>query len=94
MHDLHRDLEQPFPADDRYWESVLPICEFEGDQVRAITLYPLTLGFQRPVWERGIPRLASGEQADATLRRFADLSAPFGADIAIADGVGHVCIPG
>ncbi len=94
LHDLHRNLEQSFPADDRYWESVLPICEFEGDQVRAITLYPLTLGFQRPVWERGIPRLASGEQADATLRRFADLSAPFGADIAIADGVGHVCIPG
>jgi len=94
LHDLHRNLEQSFPADDRYWESVLPICEFEGDQVRAITLYPLTLGFQRPVWERGIPRLASGEQADATLRRFADLSAPFGTEIAIADGVGHVCIPG
>jgi len=94
LHDLHRNLEQSFPADDRYWESVLPICEFESDQVRAITLYPLTLGFQRPVWERGIPRLASGEQADATLRRFADLSAPFGSDIAIADGVGHVRIPG
>jgi len=94
LHDLHRNLEQSFPADDRYWESVLPICAFEGDQVREITLYPLTLGFQRPVWERGIPRLASGEQADATLRRFADLSAPFGTDIAIADGVGHVRIPG
>lgn len=93
LHDLHRNLEQSFPADDRYWESVLPICEFEGDQVRAITLYPLTLGFQWPVWERGIPRLASGEQADADMTD-ADLSAPFGADIAIADGVGHVCIPG
>lgn len=94
MHDLHRDLEQSFPADDRYWETVLPICEFEGEQVRAIALYPLTLGFRRPIWERGIPRLASGEQADATLRRFADLSAPFGTEIAIADGVGHVRIPG
>ncbi|MGI8689228.1 MAG: CapA family protein [Thermomicrobiales bacterium] len=94
LHDLHRNLEQSFPADDRYWESVLPICEFEGDQIRAITLYPLSLGFQRPVWERGIPRLASGAQADATLRRFADLSAPFGAEIAIADGIGHVRIPG
>ncbi len=94
LHDLHRNLEQSFPADDRYWESVLPICEFESDQVRAITLYPLTLGFQRPVWERGIPRLASGEQADATLRRFADLSAPFGSDIAISNGIGHVRIPG
>lgn len=94
LHDLHRNLEQSFPADDRYWESVLPICEFEGDQVCEIALYPLTLGFQRPVWERGIPRLASGEQADATLRRFADLSASFGTNIAIADGVGHVRIPG
>ena len=92
--DIHRNLEQSFPADDRYWETVLPICEFEGDHVEEITLYPLTLGFKQPVWERGIPRLASGEQAEATLRRFAALSAPFGTDIDITDGVGHVRIPG
>ncbi len=91
--DIHQNLERSFPADDRYWESVLPICDFDGDRLRAIALYPLALGFKKPVWERGIPRLASGAQADATLRRFADLSEPFGTRINIADGVGHVCIP-
>ncbi len=91
--DIHQNLERSFPADDRYWESVLPICDFDGDRLRAIALYPLALGFKKPVWERGIPRLASGAQADATLRRFADLSAPFGTRIDIADGVGHVRIP-
>ena len=72
---------------------MLPICDFAGDRLRAIALYPLTLGFKKPVWERGIPRLASGVQADATLRRFAELSEPFGTQIEIADGVGHVHTP-
>ena len=90
--DIHRNLERSFPADDRYWETVLPICDFEGDRLREIALYPLTLGYRQPVWERGIPRLASGAQAEATLRRFADLSEPFGTRVAIADGVGHVQI--
>lgn len=90
--DIHQNLERSFPADDRYWETVLPICEFEGDRLRAIALYPLTLGFRQPVWERGIPRLASGAQAEQTLQRFATLSEPFGTQIAIADGVGHVRI--
>jgi poly-gamma-glutamate capsule biosynthesis protein CapA/YwtB (metallophosphatase superfamily) len=91
--DIHQNLERSFPADDRYWETVLPLCEFEGDRLCEITLYPLTLGFKQPVWERGIPRLASGAQAEATLRRFADLSAPFGTHIENADGIGHVRIP-
>lgn len=91
--DIHRDLARSFPADDRYWETVLPICEFEGDTVREITLYPLALGFAQPVWERGIPRLASGAQAEQTLQRFTALSEPFGTRIESADGVGHVRIP-
>ena len=91
--DIHQNLERSFPADDRHWESVLPICDFDGDRLRAIELYPLALGFKKPVWERGIPRLAAGVQADATLRRFAELSEPFGTRIDIADGVGHVHVP-
>ena len=91
--DIHQGLERSFPADDRYWETVLPLCEFEGDHLCEVTLYPLALGYQQPVWERGIPRLASGAQAEATLRRFTDLSAPFGTQIENADGIGHVRIP-
>ncbi len=90
--DIHQNLERSFPADNRYWETVLPICEFEGGCVREIALYPLALGFKQPVWERGIPRLASGAQAEQTLQRFAALSEPFGTQIAIADGIGHVRI--
>lgn len=87
------DPAHSFPTDDRYWETVLPICTFEGGRVREITLHPLTLGFKQPVWERGIPRLASGAQAEATLRRFADLSAPFGTRIETDDGIGRVRVP-
>jgi len=91
--DIHQNFARSFPADDRYWETVLPICTFEGGRVREITLYPLTLGFKQPVWERGIPRLASGAQAEMTLRRFAGLSEPFGTRIESDDGIGRVRIP-
>ncbi|MCA1668600.1 MAG: CapA family protein [Thermomicrobia bacterium] len=91
--DLHQGLERSFPADDRYWETVLPICAFEEGRIREITLYPLALGFRQPVWERGIPRLASGAQAKQTLQRFIALSEPFGTRIEHADGIGHVRIP-
>lgn len=94
MGNLHQNLERSFPADDRYWETVLPICTFEGDHLREITLHPLTLGFKMPVWERGTPRLASGEQAEKTLRRFATLSESYGTCIEIAGSVAHVRIDG
>ncbi len=90
LHHLHQGLERSFPAVDRYWETVLPIMEFEGDRVVEITLYPLALGFKQPVWERGTPRLASGEAAERTLRRFAELCEPFGTRVEVEDGVGRV----
>ena len=84
MANFHQNLERGFPADERYWETVLPICTFEGDELREIALHPLTLGFKQPVWERGTPRLASGEQAERTLQRFAELSEPYGTRIEIS----------
>ena len=83
--DVFTDGDRPFSGN--------PLCVFEDGRCREITLYPVTLGFKQPVWERGTPRLASGEGAERTLRRFAELSAPFGTEIEIADGVGRVRVP-
>lgn len=72
-----------FPADPRYWESVVPICHMHADEIEAIELVPITLGHGEPVHRRGRPRLASGAQAAAILERFAALSAPFGTQLRI-----------
>jgi hypothetical protein len=93
MANLHHNLDRGFPADERYWETVLPICTFEGDALRGIALHPLTLGFGEPVWQRGTPRLAFGERGEKTLARFAELSEPYGTCIDITGSVAQVRVP-
>ncbi len=87
---LSKDDTQSFPADRLYWETVLPLCTFEGRDVREIRLYPLSLGFGQAWPDRGTPRLADPVVADEILRWMADLSAPFGTRISIDAGVGLV----
>ena len=87
---ISQDDRRSFPADDRYWETVLPLVTFEDRQLRGIELHPLTLGFGRPWPQRGIPRLAEGDEAAAILARIRELSTPFGTEIQVTDGVGKL----
>lgn len=77
-------------ARDGYWESVVPVCRFDGDDLASIRLYPISLGQSRELPRRGTPALVSGETAHKILARFAALSEPFGVDITAEDGVGTV----
>ncbi len=90
---LSKNETQSFPADRMYWETVLPLCTFEGREVREIRLYPLSLGFGQTSPDRGTPRLADSVVADEILRWMADLSLPFGTRISIDAGVGLVEVP-
>lgn len=88
---LRNDNEQrSFPAHRQYWETVLPVCTFAGDQLQAITVYPVSLGFGEAVHRRGRPRLASGPTAEAILAAFAQLSEPFGVSLSMGDGYATV----
>lgn len=71
------DGRKGFPADSRYWESVVPICRFEDGRLAAVEIVPIELGHRRPVSQRGLPRLAAGDHGAAILARFARLSEPF-----------------
>jgi poly-gamma-glutamate capsule biosynthesis protein CapA/YwtB (metallophosphatase superfamily) len=82
--------KQGFPADRLYWETVLPIVEFEDRKLKSIELHPLTLGYRQPPTERGIPRLAEGELATEILDWMKELSEAYGTTIEIEDGVGMV----
>ena len=50
----------------------------------------MTLQRERPRPQRGIPVLAEGEHARTILEGLAELSAPFGTELRIEDGVGVV----
>ena len=67
-----------FPADRRYWESVVPVLSWEGRDLRRIELLPISLGWKEPRHRRGRPRLAAEDEGRAILERFAALSQPFG----------------
>jgi poly-gamma-glutamate synthesis protein (capsule biosynthesis protein) len=78
------------PPDRRLWETVVPICVFEGRALAGITMHPVSLGFGEPRPHRGRPRLAVGDLGGQILDRFAVLSAGFGTRLSIADGTARL----
>ena len=81
-----------FAADRRYWQTVVPVCHFDGSQLTRIEIVPVALGFGQPMHARGIPRLAEGDEASEILHDFARLSEPFGVRIEIDDERGLVSL--
>lgn len=82
-----------FPSDPRFWESVVPICHYEGNRLAGIDVHPVSLGLGEAAHSRGRPRLAEGQHAQDILERFAILSAPFGTRLGINDKVARVILP-
>jgi poly-gamma-glutamate synthesis protein (capsule biosynthesis protein) len=72
-----------FPADRRYWEAVVPTLTYEGGELHAIELTPISLGWKDARHRRGRPRLAGLDEGRAILDRFAALSRPFGTTMVI-----------
>ena len=79
-----RNDQGGFPADARYWESVVPVLSWDGRALHDISLMPISLGWKDPRHRRGRPRLAGQEEGRAILERFAALSRPFGTTIDVA----------
>jgi poly-gamma-glutamate synthesis protein (capsule biosynthesis protein) len=73
-----------------YAESGIAISTFEKNEVKEIKLYPVDLGFQKPRWQFGRPRLAHGELAERIIKRWASLSEPFGTKIDAENNIGIV----
>ncbi|GAA4501050.1 CapA family protein [Gluconacetobacter tumulicola] len=67
-----------FPAESRFWETVMPVCEFGPGGVTSMTIHPVELGLGGPPHRRGVPRLATGEHASSILGRLQALSRSFG----------------
>jgi poly-gamma-glutamate synthesis protein (capsule biosynthesis protein) len=79
-----------FPADPVFWQGVFAVCTYEAHALKEVTLYPIDLGFGRPIPQRGRPLLAQGRVAQDILRWLQELSAPFGTDINIVGDVGII----
>lgn len=77
----------------RFWRAFVPRITYEEGRVVDLEIHPLTLGFGRPLYERGTPRLARGDEAREILEVFAAASKPYGTAMRIEDGVGRIELP-
>jgi poly-gamma-glutamate synthesis protein (capsule biosynthesis protein) len=72
------------------WEQMFAVVDYEGDRLRQIRLYPIELGFHMPPSQRGRPMLADATTGERILKRIQRLSARYGTDIRIEEGIGVV----
>jgi len=86
----YRNDTTGFPADAKYWQSVVAFPGFRGGKIEKIELWPIVLGQKKPRSQRGRPVLAEGAAAQEILRRLSELSAPYGTKIVIRDGRGII----
>jgi hypothetical protein len=69
---------------------VVPQCRYEGGALKEVCLYPVDLGFGRPIGQRGRPVLAEGEVANEVLSWLQRVSKPFGTEIEIEGNKGMI----
>lgn len=87
-----RSEQSGFPADPRYWQSVMPVCDFVDGCLTSIELIPVALGYGQPVHRRGRPKLAEEAEGVEILGRLQRLSNSFGTRIEINDGKARVTL--
>lgn len=87
-----QDDQKGFPSDLRYWQTVVPICRFEGDSLAEITIHPVSLGLDEKRHRRGRPRLAVEQEADSILKNYAVLSDRYHTSLSIQQDIATVLI--
>ncbi len=74
-----------FPSDQRFWDSVVPICRFDQGRLLDIELMPVTLGLGAKPHIRGLPYVAEGADRDRVINELMRLSHPYGTSIKAQD---------
>ena len=77
-----------FPTGSEWYESVVAVSTFEGEEIVELRLYPVELSWKSPRSRRGTPRLAPESVGREIIARLAELSEPFGTRIVYEDGIG------
>lgn len=77
-------------GDQTQWEQLFAVCDFAGEAVKEIRLYPIELGFQKPRSQRGRPLMAEPEAGKRIIERMARLSQKYGTVVEYCDGIGVI----
>jgi poly-gamma-glutamate capsule biosynthesis protein CapA/YwtB (metallophosphatase superfamily) len=77
-------------GDPTQWEQLFAVCDFAGEAVKEIRLYPIELGFGKPRSQRGRPLMAEPEAGRRIVERVARLSKKYGTVVDYRDGIGVI----
>jgi poly-gamma-glutamate capsule biosynthesis protein CapA/YwtB (metallophosphatase superfamily) len=77
-------------SDPTKYESVIAVNRYAGGRLSEVRLYPLQLGEDKRMAERGLPRVATPEAAQRILKRLQEVSAPFSTQIVIENNIGII----
>lgn len=81
-----------FNVDREIWESFVATLQWNGKQLTELRLHPISLGFGRPMTERGRPMLADPALARQILENVATRSRAFKTQMLIENGVGRIVL--
>ena len=79
-----------FAGDLVHYRSAVCTVDFSDGKLKEIKIYPIDMGFQKVIAQRGRPVLAEGESAQWSLERLKEASKVFGTEIKIEGDVGFV----
>jgi poly-gamma-glutamate capsule biosynthesis protein CapA/YwtB (metallophosphatase superfamily) len=82
-----------FATHPEYARAAVPVLRFAGGALKALELYPTTLGQQLPAAQRGRPALATGGEAEVILSDMATLSAKYGTSVTSSGGMARITVP-
>lgn len=83
---------QRWSADPIRYDSVVPVLRYQDGEVAEIRVYPIVLGHGDRGPSKGVPRLATGEDARRILTKLQDLSRPYGTNIVAQGDVGVITL--
>ncbi|MFF0952766.1 CapA family protein [Rhizobium leguminosarum] len=72
------------------YQSIIAVSRYDDGQLQEIHIYPVDLGFDRPLSQVGNPTLANEKLARDVLEHMQRVSAPFGTEILIEGNVGVI----
>ena len=81
-----------FSQDERYWETMVPVCTWDGGKLTRVELHPLALHQGPPAAIQGMPYAPDAARSRKILERVALLSRPFGTSITLAPGAAAACV--
>ena len=84
-----RGLETQF----KNYKGLMPLLEFEGGALRSVKIRPVELNFRSEKACKGLPQLADAEVTEDIFNTLCRLSAPYGTELTLEDGVIGVNIP-